>query len=497
MKMKQMGSRAKWMMGSLAALSLLAAQGVDAAEEGLRAAAVKYGIWSGGQQVSLEKDPVVIDGSTYVPLRSLGEALGKQVEWDEWNGAIRLKDRPGIAAVHTWKTPGTLTGDLKEGGFSGLLHLPGDPEDTFYTLADRGPNGEFGKDKLRTFPDAGYVPRIYKIKAAGGGIQVLETIKLHLPAGRTDKVTGSSGISGLPNVDGPDEVPYDASGTQQLAYDPDGLDLEGIAYSPSDDTFWLADEYRPSLVQVKRDGTILGRYVPQGMKELLEKAGAQTELYDVLPGVYAKRISNRGFEGVSISPDGRYLFASIQSPMAVPDKKTGEASRALRILKLELASKKVVGEYLYVAENAELFEGVKQKDVVISDLSALSEGVLLVDERDKNAGAEAQIKRIYRADFSQATNLLGTEHSEKLEAMSIAEIREKGIVPVAKELIADVAQLGYPYEKLEGLAVVDKHTLAIVNDNDFGVDGYDAQGKLQVKELPTELYLIRLKEELR
>ncbi|WP_426452290.1 esterase-like activity of phytase family protein [Paenibacillus sp. S-38] len=494
--MKQTGSRAKWMMVSLAALSLLAAQGADAAEEGLHAAAVKFGIWSGGQQVALEKDPVVIDGSTYVPLRSLGEALGKQVEWDEWNGAIRLKDKPEIAAVHTWKTPGTLSGKLKEGGFSGLLHLPGDPEDTFYTLADRGPNGEFGKDKLRTFPDAGFVPRIYKMKASGGEIQVLETIKLHLPAGHTDKVTGSAEITGLPNADGPDEVPYDVSGTKQLAYDPDGLDLEGIAYSPADDTFWLSDEYRPSLVQVTRDGTILGRFVPEGMKAMLEEAGAQTEIYDILPAVYAKRIANRGFEGVSISPDGKYLFTSIQSPMAVPDKKTGEASRALRILKLELASKKVVGEYLYVAEKAESFKNVKQKDVVISDLSALSSSVVLVDERDKNAGEEAQIKRIYRADFSQATNLLGTEHSAKLEAMSLSEIREKGIVPVAKELIADVAQLGYPYEKLEGLAVVDKNTLAVVNDNDFGVAGYDEQGKLQVKDVPTELYLIRLKEEL-
>ncbi|MCZ8518077.1 MULTISPECIES: esterase-like activity of phytase family protein [Paenibacillus] len=482
---------------SAAVVTLLAAQGAAAAPEGGQAVPAPYGIWSAGKELQLEKKPVVIDGSTYLPVRALGEALGKQVEWDEWNGAIRLKDKPEIAAVHEWKAPGALNGTLKEGGFSGLLHLPGDPEDTFYTLADRGPNGEFGKDKLRTFPDVSYVPRIYKIKAANGEIQVLETIKLHLPAGKTDKVTGTADITGLPNIPGPDEVPYDVSGSKGLPYDPDGLDLEGIAYNPADDTFWLSDEYRPSLVQVKRDGTIVGRLVPEGMKESMTAAGAQTEIHDILPGMYASRIPNRGFEGVSLSPDGKFLYASIQSPMAVPDKKTGEASRALRILKLEAASKKVVGEYVYIAENAELFQGVKQKDVVISDLAALSSDVLLVDERDKNAGAEAQIKRIYRADFSKATNLLGSPHSGKLEAMSLSEIREQGIVPVSKELIADVAKLGYPFEKLEGLAVVNKNTLAVVNDNDFGVDGYDEQGALKVKEAPTQLQVIRLKEDLR
>ncbi|WP_282936758.1 hypothetical protein [Paenibacillus sp. RC67] len=66
------------------------------------------------------------------------------------------------------------------------LHMPNDPADVFYTLADRGPNGEFGKDKLRTFPNDTYVPRLYKIKAANGSIEVLESTKLHLPAGKTD-----------------------------------------------------------------------------------------------------------------------------------------------------------------------------------------------------------------------------------------------------------------------------------------------------------------------
>src|SRR5206468_10691005 len=115
--------------------------------------------------------------------------------------------------------------------------------------------------QLRTFPIEDFNPRIYKIKATGDELQIVDTIKLKLPDGKTDKVTKSPYLTGLSNVKGPDEVPYDELGQTVLSYDPDGLDLEGITYSAADDTFWLCDEYRPSLVQIKRDGTVIGRYV--------------------------------------------------------------------------------------------------------------------------------------------------------------------------------------------------------------------------------------------
>jgi|GEM_PF-649268 len=484
----------------LAAVAVLTVSGAQMAfaegQAALQAAAVKFNIMAQGKTLTLDKDPVVIDGSTYVPLRAIGEALGKQVEWNEWNQSITLKDVPQVSATYEWKDAPELGKGINEGGFSGLVHLPGDPADTFYTLGDRGPNGEVGKDKLRTFPIDDYNPRLYKFKISDGGIQIVDTIKLQLPEGKTDKITGNRLITGLPNLIGPDEVPFDEKGVVKLGYDPDGLDPEGIAYSPSDDTFWIAEEYRPSILQVKRDGTILGRYVPKGAKDQLVAAGAQTEIYEVLPEVYNSRISNRGLEGVTITPDGNYLYTSIQSPMANPDKKTGEASRNLRILKMDLTTKQLVGEYVYVAENAGMFQNVNQKDIVISDLSALSQDVLLVDERDKNAGADAQLKRIYKSDFSKATNLLDSETSLGLEALSVQQLRDKSIVPVGKELVVDIAKLGYPYEKIEGLAVTDAHTIAIVNDNDFGVS-YDEAGNLSLTGVPTQLMLIQVSESLK
>ncbi|WP_308636173.1 esterase-like activity of phytase family protein [Paenibacillus silvisoli] len=482
----------KWIAAVGAACLVLGSTGiVQAADMALKAIAVKVKLLAGDSEVKLEKDAVTIGGDLYVPVRAMGEALGQEVAWDQKSKTVKLKAYPYVTGKYTWTNPPSLGKGLNEGGFSGLLHMPGDPDNVFYTLADRGPNGliTIGESVNRTFPVLDYIPRFYKIKLNGSQIQILETTKLTLPEGKTGVVSKSRFTTGLSNV-GSDEKSYDYSGKELQPLDPDGLDLEGIAYSPSDDTFWMADEYRPSLIQLKRDGTIISRYVPVGDKAML--ADAQIPVVEAIPAIYSKRIVNRGFEGVTISPDGKFLYASIQSPMAVPDKKTGEASRNLRILKMDLATKQLVGEYVYVAEDAKAFVNVSQKDVVISDLQALSDNVLLVDERDKNEGAAAQIKRVYRIDLSKATNVLNkSDISANVEGVS--DWKAKGVTTAPKELIVDLTALDYPFEKFEGLTVVNKNTIAIANDNDFAVGEYDANGVLQTTGKQTQVWVIKVK----
>ncbi|BBH24587.1 hypothetical protein Back11_59320 [Paenibacillus baekrokdamisoli] len=484
----------KW-VAALGVVSVVAfsTQIAQAAEVALKAFAIKAKLVAGTNEVKLDKDPVTINGSLYVPVKAIGDALGQKVTWDNSSKTLTIKEYPFVANKYTWTTAPDLGSGLKEGGFSGLVHVPGDPDNVFYSLADRGPNGQITIDKSvnRTFPVQDYVPRFYKIQLDGDQIKVLETNKILLPVGAAGVVSKNRNTTGLSNVS-TDEKSYDNTGKTLLPLDPDGLDLEGITYSPSDDTFWMSDEYRPSLIQIKRDGTLIGRYVPTGDKEKLK--GAQTPIFDTLPAIYSKRIANRGFEGVTISPDGKFLYASIQSPMAVPDKATGEASRNLRILKMDLATKQIVGEYVYAAEDAKTFVNVAQKDVVISDLQALSTDVLLVDERDKNEGSAAQIKRVYKIDLSHATNILNQDLSSNLEGTSLDQLKEKKIITAAKSLVLDLTKLDYPFEKFEGLTVVNKNTIAITNDNDFGVGEYDANGVLKINDKQTQVWVIEVKD---
>ncbi len=400
-----------------------------------------------------------------------------------------------LTGKYTLKNPKELGNGIKLSIGSSLVHLPGDPDNIFYSTADRGPNGEVqvGKEKRRTFPLEKYTPSIYKIELKNGDIHVLEEIPLKLATG-TDPITGTSLISGVSNLPKEDETPYDAKGIKQLTYDPYGLDLEGIAYSPQDNTFWLCDEYRPSLVQVKRDGTIIQRLMPAGMAKQFEGA-SYVYVRDMLPAVYAKRIPNRGFEGVAITPDGKWMYAVVQNALANPDLDTGKKSRTMRIIKIDLKQMKVVGEYAYLADSAKAYEGLKQFDIVVSDLYAVNEHTLLVDERDKYAGAEAKLKKVYKIDLSQATNILGKYDAaqpgkQTLEQMSEADMAKAGIVSPKKSLLVDILKFGYPYEKIEGISLVNGKTLAIVNDNDFGIDNTTQTGvgtELWTFELPTVL----------
>ncbi|KIL41214.1 copper amine oxidase domain-containing protein [Gordoniibacillus kamchatkensis] len=476
----------KWFIAASAALAFTAAAGIVSAAEwkGTSAEAVKY--TNNGQAITPSSPAVNIDGSLYLPIRAFGEATGKYVDWDEFRSSVALTDKPALSGKYKLAAPDLAEG-IKMGIGSSLIHLPGDPDNVFYSTADRGPNGDAtvkGKS-VKTFPLPNYTPTIYKIEIADGQIKILDRFPLKVNG--VDPVTGNANITGLPNIKGRDEAPYDAKGENELAYDPYGLDTEGIAYNPKDDTYWISEEYGPSIVHVKRDGTLIERIVPKGWA-----AQVSTPLVparETLPAVYNKLRQNRGAEAVSITPDGKYMFMAMQSPLRNPGKET-DNSRQLRIIKFDLATLQPMAEFAYLTEDAKQFTDLQQSDIVISDMVAVNESTLLIDERDKNAGDKAQLKRIFSIDLSDATNIIGTLDDNKfagktLEQMSIEELKANGIMPPSKRTIVDVAAFQYPYEKVEGLSLVGGNTIVIVNDNDFGVGSKSAENG-------TELWTFKL-----
>ena len=98
------------------------------------------------------------------------------------------------------------------------------------------------------------------------------------------------------------------------------MDTEGIAYDTRDGSYWLGEEYGPSILAVAADGTLLMRITPKGLGLAMNGVAVR----ELLPNVYMMRKPNRGFEGIAISPDGSRLFVMLQSPLLNPDKKTGE-----------------------------------------------------------------------------------------------------------------------------------------------------------------------------
>ncbi|MFC5704092.1 esterase-like activity of phytase family protein [Cohnella faecalis] len=468
------------------ALALTAGTGIVSAAvlSGNTAEQINYS--NNGQTVKPSSPAVNIDGHLYLPIRALGETTGKYVDWDEFRSGVSLTDKPQLTGKYKLNAPNLADG-IKMGVGSSLTHLPGDPDNVFYSTADRGPNGqiEVGGKTVRTFPLQDYTPTIYKIEIKDGEINILDQFPLKVQG--TDPVTGKANVTGLPNIKGRDEAPYDAKGEKELAYDPYGLDIEGLAYNPKDDTFWISDEYGPSIVHVKRDGTIIERIVPKGWAA--QASASLVPSRETLPAVYNKLRQNRGAESVGITPDGKYMFMAMQNALRNPDKAM-DNSRQVRIIKFDLATLNPVAEYAYLLEDAGAFDKLAQADIVVSDLVAVNENTLLIDERDKFAGDKAQLKRIYSIDLSNATNILGkyddaAAAGKTLEQLTVAELKANGILPAAKRTVLDAVEFKFPYEKIEGLSLVNGNTLVIVNDNDFGIDS-------TTPENGTELWTFKL-----
>ena len=393
---------------------------------------------------------------------------------------IAIKD----AMNRVW--PGLVTDDrnLRLGGiFSGIYHVFGEPDNEFWATADRGPNGQVrvGNETRRTFPIPEYSPVIYKIQTADNNISITQEIPIKTRSGKP--VTGLSNTSN-------DEIPYTFDGQTRLEFNPNGLDLEGLTRLP-DGTFWLCEEYSPSVIHVDRNGTTVQRLVPAGLS-----LDADTEVKGTLPAIYGRRRQNRGFEALTTNEDGSKLFIGLQSPLEFPTRAIGRASRMTRILVVDPRSQLPTAEYVYVLDPATEYGETDPGEMKLGDLDFINPTTLLMVERTD------KIAKIYQIDLSQATNILGTKWSDpqntqnSLEALTPEQLSSNGITPVGKSMVTDLSKIPAMMEKIEGLTILNDRAIAVGNDNDFGFSSFDPQGRAVNNDLSTTLLTLGLSKAL-
>lgn len=373
-----------------------------------------------------------------------------------------------------------ITGD---GYGSALVPVPG-TTDEYYCLTDRGPNVDGLTDTSKVFPFPNYNPAIARFKLVDGQA-VLQGSLITLKAPDGGPVSGRFNTAN-PGLD----QGFDINGNLLLT-DVNGMDPEGLAVMP-DGSFWTSDEYGPFIVHYNPAGTELQRLSP---------------FTGTLPVELARRRSNRGMEGLTLTPDGTMLVGIMQSALEQPDhielpaNVPGDASKVapIRIVTLTIATG-VVREYLYLLDNPNT--GNK---VVASEITAVSNTTFLVDERDSNFPPAAS-KKLFLIDLGGATDVgplssvanatyeaTGTKRGLVLGGKSIEAtvgsagtsdalsiLAGKGITPVSKSLYFDlggtIAGLNatgtfFAHDKIEGVALADGgNKLVIVNDSDFGID---------------------------
>ena len=372
------------------------------------------------------------------------------------------------------------------GGFSGLWY-DGPVKNgrlRFLTVGDRGPNGADVVDGSRTFNLPDYQARIVTFEVNPEKKKQAEIMK-----GKTIYLTredGKTPITGLPNIPGHDEIPVDAAGNP-VGYDALGADLEGIVRDPSDDSFWMVDEYRPAIYHFSSKGKLIVRLVPENTHLLGDAALKEAEFgpdanspgfygEETLPEVYSRRMSNRGFEGVALDPGKRLLYAFIQSPMENPDKST-RSSLLLRILAVDVNESSPtyltpVAEYVYALERPVLTPSDVDK---IGDAVFIGDDRFLVIERDSSFESDGN-KYVFEIDLTGATDIrnlpIADETvSDTLEQQTPDTLADLGIRPVFKRKVLNLPSIGYtPSDKAEGIAALPDGRIAVINDNDFGIE---------------------------
>jgi hypothetical protein len=327
---------------------------------------------------------------------------------------------------------------------SGLSRCVADPPGRLWAIADRGPNlkvdlavERYGLDHLRhlrdldgakILPSPWAGPTICELQISGDSVELLRTLPL---------TAGERPVSGLPLPGGPEAIMEPVFGVdgEPLGTDPDGADTEALAVL-ADGSFWVADEYGPSLLKVDSIGQALLRWTPAG----LQLSGARVPVSDVLPAIAARRRLNRGFEGLAASADGRELFVAFQSGLAQ------ESLEAVRLWTLDGQTGALLAEHDYPFDQPKSFRRddeagkVRPKDLKVCELAWLGPNRLLVMERISRS------TKLYRVTL---------DHGRVLEKQLVLDTDDH------LDFVAD----------LEGMALLSDRQLMLVNDNDFGVEG--------------------------
>ncbi len=371
---------------------------------------------------------------------------------------------------------------FREAGFSGLYPIPNTNGKEFWTLSDRGVNVDCANanpagchptyDKMYSFPS--YAPKIHRIRINNGTVQILQTITVKRPDGTT--------ASGIINPTGLGSTNAEVASTDTVLdcanfllkttpKDTFGIDPEGIVVD-KDGNFWLCEEGGATIWKLNANGLLLKRYTPYANLPGAQPVDSQID------SVFKYRKNNRGFEGISIAPNGK-IYAIIQSPILYPNQTVGENSRIHRILEIDPVTN--VQRMIVYLNDGIIGSGgnqIRLRDWKIGDMAAVNDSTFLVLEAA--ARGTTDIKRLYMININQATAVhSGLYSGVTLEALTDSTgLANNGIKAVKKTLVMDLLANGWPavLDKAEGLAVLNDSTIAICNDNDFGQTCPNADG---------------------
>jgi hypothetical protein len=290
------------------------------------------------------------------------------------------------------------------------------------------------------------------------------------------------------------------------------LDSEAVVKMP-DGSFFISDEYGPYIYRFSADGRMLSAIRPP--EAFIPKRNGRDHFSSNNPGPGAEapepadpergRQNNQGFEGLSLTPGGKFLVAALQSATRQDGGDAPETRRYTRVLYYDIADldhPKLVREHVLPLPEFVDAKG-KKKVAAQSELLAIDETHFLLLCRDSGNGygtdgPKSLYRKIEILDTTAASNIAGSPYDDKVAVAPKGKLADS--VEPAKLMpfidINDDSQLkkfglhnGDPddrnnlSEKWEGMALLpaldpeNPHDLFLFvsNDNDFITrNGYQA-----------------------
>lgn len=353
----------------------------------------------------------------------------------------------------------------------------------FYAITDRGPNGDGPNAPVpgaaagtvnisKVFPAPSFAPSFGVVSVGKAGAVLTSSTPLKVNA--SQKITGlppQSGLGSTGETPLTDAYVFDAAKSN---YDANGLDPETLVLDTARNVLWTSDEYGPFIAKID---------IATGI--IQKKYGPGTGAAD-LPAVLALRRVNRGMEGLTLDVASGKLHGFLQSPID-PKDGAGKSLKAkppggsntdvrhiakfTRWLEFDPATEKSK-LYAYPIDGS-IYDKDRTGNAKLGDVVSLGNGKFIVIEQGARKSDAKVFNKLMLVEIpANATDIAALD--QNLEVSSITQAASNGadysaVVTLKKTELLDLNVAGWLAEKAEGLTVVDDHTLALVNDDDFGL----------------------------
>ncbi|KAH6843295.1 esterase-like activity of phytase-domain-containing protein [Chaetomium sp. MPI-CAGE-AT-0009] len=210
------------------------------------------------------------------------------------------------------------------------------------------------------------------------------------------------------------------------------IDAEGLVVD-EDGSFWISDEYGPFVYRFNKQGQMVAAIQPPDA--ILPIRNGEVSYNSNTPPIYNNtmvpdpedphhgRQNNQGFEGLTMSADGKSLWVMLQSAAQQDGGASKSTRRNTRLLKYGLnKQKKGDVEVTYEAEYAVPLptytnSNGKTRVAAQSEIHYISDTQLMVLARDSDAGrGQDEPLSLYRhvdiVDISDATNIKGPKFDD-------------------------------------------------------------------------------------